>query len=257
MLRRNLHLLYALVYSSSNSSPVSGGRSSGNSSSGSGSGSKKGDILGPFRERWFEQDFESQVWASELCSLADPLVDVVEFMQVVLAKNAHRGEDYSVARAAGGGGGGGGADSGGGCDLETDVAHLLSAAERGNAGSAWTSVEAVMEVLEEGARSYRTKREALCLDAVEDGLGGVNEAGSAAAAAFVYEETAGAAAFFLPYTWSLTVDMTRDLGWHSEDIVLFPSVPYFESWEEEEVVGEFAGEGSAVKTQQSGDLPPI
>ncbi len=241
MLRRNLHLLYALVYNSSNSGRVGGRKGS---SDGNGRNSTKSDVLGSFRERWFEQDFENQAWAAELCSLADPLVDVVEFLQIVLAENMRHGEDYP----------GVGVDGGAGRDLEAN-GQSSEAKVSGNGASSWTSVEAVMEVLEQGARSYRTKRETLRLDEVDDGSGGASEMESAMAA-FVYEETEGAAAFFLPYTWSLAVDMTRDLGWPNQDIVLFPSVPYFESWEEEEE--EEAEVVVAAGIQQSSDeLPPI
>ena len=44
MLRRNLNLLYALVYSSCSSS------------------SQQNDVLGPFRERLFDEDFDGQAW---------------------------------------------------------------------------------------------------------------------------------------------------------------------------------------------------
>ena len=132
-------------------------------------------MLGPFRERLFDEDFDGQAWASELCSLADPIVDVVGFMQDVLAEQACQSVD--VTKTVDG-------------DLEANLEESSSPMNSPNAGS-WTSVEAVMEVLEKGARRYRIKREALRLDAKEDENAGVAEAAAAAAGteAFVYEES--------------------------------------------------------------------
>ena len=62
-----------------------------------------------------------------------------------------------------------------------------------------------------------------------------------------------ATAFFLPYTWSLAVDLTIDLRWEHEEIVLFPTMPYFESWKEQDELLE-TDEAQAVETH---GLPPI
>ena len=171
--------------------------------------------------------------------MADPIVDVVGFMQDVLAEQACQSVD--VTKTVDG-------------DLEANLEESSSPMNSPNAGS-WTSVEAVMEVLEKGARRYRIKREALRLDAKEDEYAGVAEAAAAAAGteAFVYEESDDATAFFLPYTWSLAVDLTIDLRWEHEEIVLFPTMPYFESWKEQDELLE-TDEAQAVETH---GLPPI
>ena len=43
----------------------------------------------------------------------------------------------------------------------------------------------------------------------------------------MYEEAEGASAFFLPYSWSLVLDATRELSWPIENVELFPPRPYF------------------------------
>ena len=193
VVRHNLHLLYALLHDNMASSSSS---------------ASKGSLFSPFKERAFASEFEQQPWAIELCTVADPLIDLVEFMQHVL-------ED----RAASGGGRAAG----------------MSSPQAGFAG--WSSVDDVMQVLSEGAREYRTRRERISAaehkgrgqSLIPNGMqdGAEASASAAAAASFVYEEADGASAFFLPYSWSLSMDLTRDLMWPCDAVGLFPVRPFF------------------------------
>jgi len=163
------------------------------------------DLLAPFRDKTLVTDYEYNTreeqetlgaWAMELCRATDPLTDVVAFMHTYLDDK----------RAAGQGG--------------------------------WVDVETVMRILTGGIRSYRTQRAAQekmahatlpshpSSSAAADDNGGDNNDNSDDAS-FVYEEVDGASAFFLPYSWSLVLDSTRELVWPLESIELFPSTPYF------------------------------
>ena len=103
--------------------------------------------------------------------------------------------------------------------------------------SGWSSVDDVMQVLSEGVREYRTRRDRIAAaeqkgqgvplsDGVAHGAHG-SLAVAATAASFVYEEADRASAFFLPYSWSLAMDLTRDFMWPCDAVGLFPMRPFF------------------------------
>ena len=189
-LHKNVHVLYALLHSTT-------------------SNAGKHDLLASFRDKTLVTDYEYNTkqeqetfgaWSIDLCRSTDPLTDVVGFMRNYL-------EEKSVSQHGGG----------------------------------WVDVETVMGVLQGGIRSYRTQRAAQMnedgsntifengnVNGTEDGeVGNRNDTENNNDASFVYEEADGASAFFLPYSWSLVLDATRELSWPIENVELFPPRPYF------------------------------
>ena len=111
-------------------------------------------------------------------------------------------------------------------DIISFMRSFLDEKQKGMGGCGWVDVESVMDVLEDGIRNYKTQRAAqLSQIASQDGSdSGENEMETPT---FVYEELDGASDFFLPYSWSLVLDVTRELGWDTSSIELFPMMPYF------------------------------
>jgi hypothetical protein len=123
---------------------------------------------------------------------------------------------------------------------------FLDQKQQENGGNGWVDVATVMVVLEGGVRTYRTQRASQDAAVVSSGGGGNGgggngggngggsgggngsaEQGNMERPAFEYEELDGASAFFLPYSWSLVLDMSRELNWDTSRVELFPMVPLF------------------------------
>jgi hypothetical protein len=212
-LQHNVHVLYALLYSSMTSSASSASSSSSSSStsptspasSTSSTDAHRYDLLSPFRDKTIATEYEYNtktdqethgLWALDLCRSSDPLTDVVGFMRLFLDQK-----------------------------------------QQENGGNGWVDVATVMVVLEGGVRTYRTQRASQDAAVVSSGGGGNGggsgggngsaEQGNMERPAFEYEELDGASAFFLPYSWSLVLDMSRELNWDTSRVELFPMVPLF------------------------------
>ena len=175
------------------------------------------DLLASFRDKTLLDDYEYNTreeqetcgaWSVELCRLCDPLTDLVGFMRSHL--------DQKREEECGSGGG-------------------------------WVDVATVMTVLKSGIRKFLTLRAEQRSKQLQQEQQQERHEQQEEAASFVYEEVEGASAFFLPYSWSLVLDGTRELVWPVTKVELFPMTPYYmedalrlEEGEDVEDVGESA-----------------
>ena len=173
------------------------------------------DLLASFRDKTLLDDYEYNTreeqetcgaWSVELCRLCDPLTDLVGFMRSHL--------DQKREEECGSGGG-------------------------------WVDVATVMTVLKSGIRKFLTLRAEQRSKQLQQEQQQERHEQQEEAASFVYEEVEGASAFFLPYSWSLVLDGTRELVWPVTKVELFPMTPYYmedalrlEEGEDVEDVGE-------------------